>query len=90
MAASSDEDELVKFTVSKEGVATVTIESPALTFAHIKRLNEILDEVTIRQGKDIKVLFLGKEISTQKNYSETIAFQIDEEIAYRFLLRWSG
>ncbi|MEK7121605.1 MAG: cell division protein FtsH, partial [Patescibacteria group bacterium] len=23
---------------------------------------------------------LGKEISTQKNYSETIAFQIDEEI----------
>ncbi|MEK7076266.1 MAG: ATP-dependent zinc metalloprotease FtsH, partial [Patescibacteria group bacterium] len=31
-------------------------------------------------GEKEELVFLGKEISTQKNYSETIAFQIDEEI----------
>jgi len=31
-------------------------------------------------GEKDELVFLGKEISTQKNYSETIAFQIDEEI----------
>ena len=31
-------------------------------------------------GEKEELVFLGKEISTQKNYSETIAFQIDTEI----------
>ena len=31
-------------------------------------------------GEKEELVFLGKEISTQRNYSETIAFQIDEEI----------
>lgn len=31
-------------------------------------------------GEKDELVFLGKEISTSKNYSETIAFQIDEEI----------
>lgn len=31
-------------------------------------------------GEKDELVFLGKEISTNKNYSETIAFQIDEEI----------
>jgi len=31
-------------------------------------------------GEKEELVFLGKEISTQKNYSETIAFQIDKEI----------
>jgi len=31
-------------------------------------------------GEKEELIFLGKEISTQRNYSETIAFQIDEEV----------
>ena len=31
-------------------------------------------------GEKEELVFLGKEISSNKNYSETIAFQIDEEI----------
>ena len=31
-------------------------------------------------GEKEELVFLGKEISSNKNYSETIAFQIDDEI----------
>ena len=41
-------------------------------------MSDILGPITF--GEKEELVFLGKEISTQRNYSETIAFQIDEEI----------
>lgn len=41
-------------------------------------MSDTLGPITF--GEKEELVFLGKEISTQRNYSETIAFQIDEEI----------
>ena len=41
-------------------------------------MSDALGPITF--GEKEELVFLGKEISTQKNYSETIAFQIDTEI----------
>ncbi len=41
-------------------------------------MSEALGPITF--GEKEEMVFLGKEISTNKNYSETIAFQIDEEV----------
>ena len=41
-------------------------------------MSENLGPITF--GEKDELVFLGKEISTTKNYSETIAFQIDKEI----------
>ena len=41
-------------------------------------MSDTLGPITF--GEKDELVFLGKEISTQRNYSETIAFQIDTEI----------
>jgi len=41
-------------------------------------MSDALGPITF--GEKEELVFLGKEISSSKNYSETIAFQIDEEI----------
>ena len=41
-------------------------------------MSDALGPITF--GEKDELVFLGKEISTAKNYSETIAFQIDKEI----------
>ena len=41
-------------------------------------MSDVLGPITF--GEKEELVFLGKEISSNKNYSETIAFQIDEEI----------
>ena len=41
-------------------------------------MSESLGPITF--GEKDELVFLGKEITTSKNYSETIAFQIDREI----------
>lgn len=41
-------------------------------------MSDTLGPITF--GEKEELVFLGKEISSNKNYSETIAFQIDEEI----------
>jgi len=41
-------------------------------------MSEVLGPITF--GEKEEMVFLGKEISTQKNYSENIALQIDKEV----------
>ena len=41
-------------------------------------MSDALGPITF--GEKDELIFLGKEISSSKNYSETIAFQIDQEV----------
>ena len=41
-------------------------------------MSDTLGPITF--GEKDELIFLGKEISSTKNYSETIAFQIDQEV----------
>lgn len=42
-------------------------------------MSDVLGPITF--GEKDELIFLGKEISNQRNYSDTVAFQIDKEVA---------